>query len=299
MKHQWHHDTLDIMDRTLQDIMENNLPFGGKIVILGGDFRQLLPIKVRGTRSEIINLSIKFSLCWKYFLKLNLTQNMRVLHEEIEFTKFLVDLGDGKLNDINDNIQIPECCIASPNANIVTDIYGELIQKKEFNKVAKCAILSGRNKDVDEINKQVVELLNITEERIYTSVDIAENNRDNGDIGESLLPEYLNSLSPPSLPPHELRLRPNSIVMLIRNLNINEGLCNGTRLMIIELANHLLKCKILTGDKAGEIVFINRITLYCENVYPFTFKRRQFPIKIAFAMTINKAQGQTFDKIVL
>jgi len=53
--------SLEIMDRTLRDIMNNDLPFGGKIVLLGDDFRQLLPIKVHGTRSEIVNLSIKFS----------------------------------------------------------------------------------------------------------------------------------------------------------------------------------------------------------------------------------------------
>jgi len=40
---------LHIMDRTLRDIMNNDLPFGGKIVMLGGDFRQPLPIKIRGT----------------------------------------------------------------------------------------------------------------------------------------------------------------------------------------------------------------------------------------------------------
>jgi len=58
---------LKIMDRTLRDIMNNDLPFGGKIVLLGDDFKQLLLKCTRGTRSEIVNLSIKFSSVWKYF----------------------------------------------------------------------------------------------------------------------------------------------------------------------------------------------------------------------------------------
>ncbi|KYQ52386.1 ATP-dependent DNA helicase PIF1, partial [Trachymyrmex zeteki] len=287
---------LEIMDRTLRDITDNNLPFGGKIIILGGDFRQLLP-KTHSTRSEIVNLSIKFSSTWKYFEKFSLSQNMRVLSEEPEFANFLLDLGDGNLNDSNNNIQIPQCCIASPDTDIVADIYGDLIKKKDFLKLANFVILSARNTDVEEINKRVVELLDSSGERIYTSIDSIVNSDGKNNFGDVIIPEYLNNLSPSCLPPHELRLRPNSVIMLIRNLSINEGLCNGTRLIVVELANHLLKCKILTGDKTGEIVFLNRITLYCENIYPFTFSRRQFPIKLAFAMTINKSQGQTFDKV--
>lgn len=157
---------------------------------------------------------------------------MRVLPEESEFAKFLLHMGDGILNDSNDNIELPDYCIAPINANIVEDIYGDLIRNKKFNKITKCAILSARNNDVNEINKQVVELLDTFEERIYTSIDSAENCGDN----EVLVPAYLNSLSPSSLPSYELRLKPNCIIILIRNLSINEGLCNGTRLIIIELA---------------------------------------------------------------
>ncbi|XP_044005589.1 uncharacterized protein LOC122850523 [Aphidius gifuensis] len=121
-------------------------------------------------------------------------------------------------------------------------------------------------------------------------------NCDNGELND-ILPEYLNTLNRPNFPPYKLSLRLNCIVMLLRRISTNEGLCNGTRLQILDLSNNLLKYRILTSDKENDIVFIHRFTLYCENVYPFTFKRRQFPIKIAFAMTINKSQGQTFEKV--
>ena len=289
---------LEIANRTLQHIMNNDLPFGGKIIILGGDFRQLLPIKIRGTRCETLNLCIKYSELWKYFQKFTLITNMRVMPNEVNFAKFLLEVGNGTLNDTHDNINLPEHCILDGNNNIAYHLFGKLIEEKRFEHMSKCAILSARNIDVDQINKQVTDLLDLTSERIYTGIDSTDN-CNNGELDEILLPEYLNSLNPSSLPPYELRLRKHCIVMLIRNISIHEGLCNGTRLRIIDFSNHLLKCKILTGDNAGRIVFINRITLYCENEYPFTFKRRQFPIKLAFAMTINKSQGQTFNNIIL
>ena len=93
-----------------------------------------------------------------------------------------------------------------------------------------------------------------------TSVDSADHCDDNGLMGEVILSEYLNSLNPQNLPPHELHLRVNSIVMLIRNISTHKGLCNGTWLRILDLNNNLFKCKILAGDKEGQVVFLNRIT---------------------------------------
>lgn len=156
--------------------------------------------------------------------------------------------------------------------------------------------MSARHVDVDDINDRVIELLDHNTEKVYTGVD-STGNCDNGDIDDIILPEYLNTLNPSNFPPHKLKLRFDCIIMLLRNLSPSEGLCNGTRLQVLDLSNNLLKCRILTGDKMNNIVFIHRITLYCEDIYPFTFKRRQFPVKIAFAMTIYKSQGQTFEKV--
>ena len=65
------HYPLEIMDRTLRVVMNNDLLFGGKIVILGGDFRRLLPVLSRGIRSEIVNLSTKPGFCGIIFINLN------------------------------------------------------------------------------------------------------------------------------------------------------------------------------------------------------------------------------------
>ena len=86
--------------------------------------------------------------------------------------------------------------------------------------------------------------------------------------------------------------------MLIRNLSINDGLCNGTRLKITKLFKYNIEAEIITGEKSGNRVFI-RITLNTGNSssLPFVLYRKQFPLILAFTMTINKSQGQSFDSV--
>ncbi|XP_034936444.1 uncharacterized protein [Chelonus insularis] len=247
---------LELVDRTLRDIMNNTQLFGGKILALGGDFRQLLPVSTNAPR-----------------------------------------IANGTLNDSNDYLTVPDDCIADEHCNIVDNLYGPTIRNETFDDFTKLAILAPRNTDVDEINNDVVNLLDATTAKIYKSIDSIDQ-CDNSDINDAIVPEYVNSLNPPNFPPHEFRLRLNTVVMLVRNSSINEGLCNGTRLLIIDLGNNVLKCKILTGDRI-ENIFFNRITLYYEYSEVFIVKRRQYAIRLAFAMTINKAQGQTFDKIAI
>ncbi|UYV80906.1 hypothetical protein LAZ67_19002143 [Cordylochernes scorpioides] len=75
-----HYRALEIVDRLLRDIMHCDLAFGGKVVVLGGDFRQVLPVVPRASRAEIVAACIKRSKLWPLFVILRLTQNMRAGH---------------------------------------------------------------------------------------------------------------------------------------------------------------------------------------------------------------------------
>jgi len=85
--------------------------------------------------------------------------------------------------------------------------------------------------------------------------------------------------------------------MLLQNLNLCEGLCNGTRLVCCNFERNIISAKIASGDLKNTHVFIPRIPLLSsqDEKIPIPFKRTQFPIRLCFAMTINKAQGQTLD----
>ena len=95
-----------------------------------------------------------------------------------------------------------------------------------------------------------------------------------------------------------MRLKVGVPVMLVRNLDLQAGLCNGTSLIITRMGTYVLEAKVVFGSNFGDKVFIPRLTLEPSDMrIPFKFKRRQFPLAISFAMTINKSQGHSLKNV--
>ena len=104
------------------------------------------------------------------------------------------------------------------------------------------------------------------------------------------------------IPPHKLILKKKAIVILLRNLNIRGGLCNGTRLIIDDVINErLIKATIASGEFMGKTVLIPKIlTLPTDaSQYGFEWNRLQFPLRAGFALTIHKSQGQSLKKVAV
>ncbi|XP_045822310.1 ATP-dependent DNA helicase PIF1-like [Trifolium pratense] len=122
----------------------------------------------------------------------------------------------------------------------------------------------------------------------------------NEDMLHIYTPEFLNSLRTSGLPNHCIKLKVGTPIMLMRNIDQAEGLCNGTRLIVTKLAVHVIDAKVIGGKYHGNVIYIPRVPISpSQSPWPFKLTRRQFPIIVSYAMTINKSQGQSLDYVGL
>ncbi|KAL2993105.1 hypothetical protein AAZX31_10G089500 [Glycine max] len=257
-------------------------------MVFGGDFRQILPVIPRGSRSDIVNATINSSYLWNHCHVLTLLKNMRLeanidatdREETSAFAQWILDIGDGIVRQQNDgygSIEIPKDLLITeyndPLYAIVNSTFPNLSHHHTNPEYFQSTtILASTNETVQQVNDYIL----------------------------SLIPEFLNSLTTSDLLNHNIKIKIGSPIMLLRNLDQSQGLCNGTRLIVTRLAKHVIAADIISGKNIGQNVYIPRMSMSpSQSSWPFMLLRRQFPIMLSYAMTINKSQGQSLSSVRL
>ncbi|CAN1811767.1 ATP-dependent DNA helicase PIF1 [Linum perenne] len=244
--------------------MVHRKPFGGKTVLLGDDFRQTLPVIKNGSREDNLGASLTRYYLWNYCTMLRLQTNMRI-NDSVINTSALFD-----------GLHFSDWVLAVGDGKIhTTKPTGHT--NADWIQIPSCFLMP-------RSPNPIADLVNRVYPNIETEYQSVAYIRSRAIITpKNAIVTSINDYVLTQLPGEEKiylssdTLTPYAMVMLLRNLNPSAGLCNGTRILLTHLANNVVRGLIIGG----------------------TFEGRQYPLRLCYAMTINKSQGQTLEQVGL
>ncbi|XP_012843382.1 PREDICTED: uncharacterized protein LOC105963522 [Erythranthe guttata] len=181
-----HMNCFEALEKTIKSILQVDKPFGGKVVVLGGDFRQILPIVLKASRQDIVHATVNSSPLWHFCRVMKLSKNMRLqscssptnVDEVIEFGDRILKVGNGNVREQYDgeaSLEIPEDLLIGDSEDLFRDllnfVYPDLLSNMyDPDYFQGRAILAATNERVESVNDHLMSLLP-GEEKVYLSSD--------------------------------------------------------------------------------------------------------------------------------
>jgi hypothetical protein len=316
----------EAIDRSLHDCFPNiHAPMAGRLFLLSGDPRQCPPVvEDGGDREDIVPLSVQLSYLADaqrfpfHIQHCHLTINERVRqapdpHGDAQhWASFLLTLGEGRLEPFErDYVQLPACIMFPNGASpllLCHFVFGNVAQRLQdlgltpayARWVAEGALLAPTNEVARELSSTMSSRLLGGNAVTLRSVDGLQDPY--ADPDNNYADDVLNLHQPNGFPPHKLELRVGDVVTIVRNLD--GVLKNGVRAIVMDVFPNMLRIMVASGkeETIGTVHLLPRIKLIddcLETGLPVAMFRIQFPVTLAWAMTINKAQGQTMKRVGL
>lgn len=256
---------LTTLEEVCRRVRRNGKPFGGIQTLMIGDFLQLPPV-VRGDDEQHGRFAFNSPVWHKAGVE---TTVLKTIHrqKDRQFAQMLNECRVGRLSQETIDALEARLCAVDPNPEI------------------KPVRLHSTNASVDAINLAELDKLPGME-RVYRATD----------INYSQYPEPLESLKKNCIAPEVLALKPGAQVMLLKNLDPENGLVNGALGIVRDFGN--------TDSKYPVVEFANGYVIECDpekwewkNENKILASRSQVPLRLAWAITIHKCQGMTLDKV--
>ena len=293
---------LACVDETCRQIMQSSLPFGGKVVVLLGDFCQTCPVICKGTRAEVVNASISHSAIWSKFTIYHLNTPIRNA-EDPAFAAFVDAIGDGGGPEVSfQGLQ---------HARSRDDLIQFIFPQDVIDNPALCfrrCILAPTNAQVDAYNANILNLLP-SNSRLFCAADSLEEHTNISNDSESdVLPapdavlDYVSKVRPNGMPDHTLLIKLGGVYWLLRNFSVDRGLVKNTRVVVTGIGQKLITIHLLNPASSISVshygdIFLPRITFKEALPSGHTLLRKQFPLAPAYASTFHSCQGLTLDRV--
>ena len=298
-------DTFEMMNCIFQKVFDSNKPFGGIPVVVVGDLFQLPPIVSDDAVGQYLNKEYNGF----YFFHSHVTQNNLKSIRLFELTKSFRQLNDPEYAKILDAFRKP--MDASRKVEILEKLNSRVVQNVPKDVIR----IASSNDEVRKVNQQQLANLSGQVEKSVAQLSVARmSNRkehvsfafDELGVQEDIVPVEIPSNYEPIL-----EYKKGAKIMLTTS-NRRGGYANGDFGRIEGIQNGILT---VTLEKSGRTIVLpeyrNQVEHYRYEMFydanrhkltritPYIQKTIQFPLKLAYAFTIHKSQGQTYDQVVL
>ena len=227
------------VEETCRRVMGNDVPFGGKTVILLGDFRQTGPIIPGGSRREIVDASIKSSPLWSQFRVFRLVRPIRNA-EDIQFSEWVDSIGEGRITDVRLHDMFP---IVTSADDLINFAFPPDILQDPVSCLNR-AILAPTNQQINQYNDRILNQV-VGEEKTFIAADHIKEADDSGIISPESVLDYVAHHTPPGLPDHRLKIKTNAVFRLLCNFSVDQQLVKNVRVVVTHVGMRLITVKII------------------------------------------------------
>jgi len=305
-----HVDDIYCINMLLKDLHSTGVRFGRVLVIFTGDVKQIMPIvpgadPLGETQAQA---SFFFSADCRVSTRVCLTENMRV-RASADHANFLawqqhvgmdqyahVQFPNDRLRRHTRFIRVPSRFVRFDEEAFIREVYSREVLEGDPMHLMSRVILSPVNSVVDRINRRVSAMMPSDRPSLaYLSVNTPDAHDVYDPTSAVFAIDNLQAIESADIPVHALNLTVGMPVMCMQNLDVANGICNGTTMIVERLSGNIVWCRVNT--RFGQRLQPIAPTRFTYNSNGFKFTRTQLPLRVAFCVTLNRSQGGTYDHV--